>query len=382
MAVPSGVTYELIDTWDVARLGRCMTTELVEQGFAKTAPTTFPAAKYAVKLYRVTYPSVVPEQANRPTVGSGLLAVPESGTDAMPVVSYQHGTVFSKKEVPSFPEESMETRLMVARFAGQGYIVVAADYFGKGPSTEPDSYLVQRSTQQACLDMLAASKSILASMKIAPRGLFLSGWSQGGWATLAFLRKLESVGIDVTAAATASAPTDIYVTLNRWINNHQAIDASYLTGVVALLVVSQEQYLGREGLVASAIQPQYVAACRDFHANRIDWTAFHAKTPATVKEMLRPEFIASAATGESEFWRALQDENGCRWRSRTPMRNYYGDIDEVVPVSVAKLPELFHGLMGAGPTVAVPAGATADHRGTFLFEVADAGKWFDGLVSK
>ena len=268
---------------------------------------------------------------------------------------------------------------MVARFAGQGYVVVAADYFGKGPSTEPDSYLVKGSTQQACLDMLLASKSVLGSMKIAPRELFVSGWSQGGWGTLVFLQKLESVGIAVTAAATASAPTDIYVTVNRWINNHQPVDAAFLTGVVALQIVSQEAYYRREGLVAAAIQPQYVAACRDLHANRIDWAAFKEKTPGTVKEMLRPEFVASGFLGDTAYWKTLQDEHGCRWKSRTPMRNYYGEVDEVVPVAIAKLPEQLHALMGAGPTTSVPAGAKANHRGTFLFEVAQAGLWFDEL---
>ncbi len=379
VAVPSGVSYEPIGSYSVERLGRIMTTELVEQGFADKSPTTFPPARYAVKLYRVTYPSVVPEQSNRPTVASGLVAVPDTPLASMPVVSYQHGTVFSKTEVPSSPEESMETRLMVARFAGQGYVVVAADYFGKGQSSEPDSYLVKGSTQQACFDMLLAARGVLASLKVTPGPLFLSGWSQGGWATLSFLQRLEGAGIAVTAAATASAPTDVYVTTNRWIHNRQPIDASYLTGVVALQILAQESYYGRDGLAASAIESRYLAACRDLYANRIGWAAFKGMTPASVKEMLRPEFVASGLLGETAYWQTLQEEHGCRWKSRTQMRCYYGDIDEVVPVAIAKLPELLHTLMGAGPTTSVPAGAKADHRGTFLFEVEDAGKWFDTL---
>jgi len=39
---------------------------------------------------------------------------------------------------------------MIAEFAGQGYAVIGADYFGKGLSPEADSYLVKASTQQAC----------------------------------------------------------------------------------------------------------------------------------------------------------------------------------------------------------------------------------------
>ena len=48
------------------------------------------------------------------------------------MISYQHGTVYGKQEVPSFPDQSPETQLMIAQFAGQGYIVIGADYFGMG----------------------------------------------------------------------------------------------------------------------------------------------------------------------------------------------------------------------------------------------------------
>ena len=67
----------------------------------------------------------------------------------------------------------METRLMVARFAGQGYIVVAADYIGKGISNEPDAWLVQGATAQACLDMWLAAQAVCAREKADHRGTFL-----------------------------------------------------------------------------------------------------------------------------------------------------------------------------------------------------------------
>ncbi|MFX8358756.1 prolyl oligopeptidase family serine peptidase, partial [Acinetobacter baumannii] len=84
-------------------------------------------------------------------------------------------------------EQSPETQLMIAQFAGQGYIVTGADYFGMGISTEPESFLVKASQQQACTDMIAASHSVLDQMKLASSKLFLSGWSEGGFVTMACL---------------------------------------------------------------------------------------------------------------------------------------------------------------------------------------------------
>ncbi len=378
--IPSGVQVELIGTWDVARLDRIMTDELVASGFSDQRETRFGPARTAVRLYRMTYPSVIPEQHNRPTVASGLVAIPVEPLKPAPIVSYQHGTVFSKSEVPSSPEESMETRLMVAQFAGQGYVVVAADYFGKGRSPEGDSYLVEGSTQQACVDMLFGAQSLLRQMGIEAGPLFLAGWSQGGWATLVLLQQLEALGAPVRAAATASAPTDIYTTVSRWINNPQPIDTPWLTGVMAIEIGAQETYQ-LPGLVDVAIKPEYAQACRDLYANRIGWPEFSKQVPKLVRDMLRPEFVASSAQGESDYWQRLQAEHGYRWRSHTPLRCYYGERDEVTPVYIATLPAGFQKIVGGGPTEAINAGATADHRGTFLFAVADQKKWFDGMIA-
>ncbi len=251
VAVAAGVTYELIGTYDTKRLDSILGSELDDFLSASTekAPVfkgQFAAAKYAVKLYKVTYRSVIPELGNRPTVASGLVAIPQNGVageQTLPMVSYQHGTVFDKTYVPSNPDASAETRIVIARFAAQGYVVIGADYFGRGVSDLPDSYLVKRSTQQATLDMLSAARDVLATQKVTAGALFLSGWSQGGWATMAFLQKLEEVGIKVTAAGAASAPVDIYIATNRWLNNYQPVDAVYLPGVMTLQLLAQEYYL-------------------------------------------------------------------------------------------------------------------------------------------
>ncbi len=380
VAIPSGVTVEPIGTYDTARLERIMTTELVENGFG--APGCFPheAATTGVKLYRMTYPSVIPEQHNRPTVATGLVAIPDNVLPGTPIVCYQHGTVFSKDEVPSNPEKSTETRLMVAQFAGHGYVVVAADYFGKGGSPEGDSYLVKASTQQACVDMLFTAKALLAAMGMTPGPLFLSGWSQGGWATLVLLQHLEGLGAPVAATATASAPCDVYTTVSRWINNPQPIDTPWLTGVCALQLNAQERYL-QPGLVDVAIRPEYVQACRDLYANRIGWPDFSARVPKLVRDMLRPEFVATSAAGEGDYWQRLRAAQGYSWRSRTPLHVYWGAKDEVTPPYIATLPEGFQRIVAGAPTEAIPAGAEADHRGTFLFAVRHQKPWFDGFLA-
>ena len=376
-SAPSGVHYQLIETYSVDRLNQILTTEL--KAFSDY-PVSYPPARYRVRLYRVTYSSVIPEQYNRPTIASGLFAVPETGKDTMPVVSYQHGTVFSRTEVPSHPDESMETRLMLAQFAGQGYALLAADYFGKGESPEKDSYLVKLSAQQACLDMLLAAQAVSAELKIHWGPLFLSGWSQGGWATMVFLNKLESVGLSVRAAATASAPEDLFAIINRWIHAHQDTDATFLPALLALQLNAYEEYYGLPGLARSLIKTQYQSAARNLYLNQITWEQASSQLPKQLSELLDEDCIAASSIGNTRYWEIVQNNQAYRWRSKTPLRSYYGDADEVIPPYIATLPVGYQKIIGGAETVSVEVTGKANHRGTFVYAVADEKKWFDELI--
>jgi pimeloyl-ACP methyl ester carboxylesterase len=376
-AVASGVQYQYLGAYDIARLNKIMTTERTEFSDFKA---DYPPARYPVKLYRIVYSSVIPERNNRPTVASGLLAVPETGNAAMPVVSYQHGTVFTKTAVPSHPEESMETRLTIARFAGQGYLVLAADYFGKGLSAEPDSYLVKAATQQACLDFLFAARAVSAELNITMGPLFLSGWSQGGWSTMVFLNKLESLNIPVKAAAVASAPVDLFAIINRWIHAPEAIDAVYLPGLIALQANAYEEYHQIPGLAAAVIKPEYQPAARDLYLNRIGWEEFRAKTPAKIGDFVRSDFVQSSSVGDHPYSQLLQAGQAYRWRGVTPIHSYYGGIDEVVPEYIAALPAGYQAIMGGAKATAVAAGPQADHRGTFVYGLLHQKDWFDTFL--
>ena len=379
VAVTSDVGYQYIGSYDLARLNTIGTTELNDFKTTKT-DITLPPARNGVKLYRVRYRTVIPEQGNRPVVVGGLIAVPDTPAGSYPVVSYQHGTVFSKTEVPSFPEQSPETRFMIAQFAGNGYILVAADYIGKGTSTEPDSYLIKESTAQACVDMLLAAKAVLASLNITTTGdLFLSGWSQGAYSTMVFRNRLEQVGVTVKAAATASTPMDLYVLITRWINNRTALDSDWLVGCVALLINSYEQYVNLPGLSTAAIKPQYWQTARDFYDNKIGWTEASKVFPKSTKEFLQADFADASSLVANRFFQKLQENQGYQWRFRTPSRYYYGKIDEVVPPYIATLPVAYQEAIAGATATAVYAGDNADHRGTFIFGMLNQKLWFDGL---
>lgn len=371
--VGMGVRYERIGHWDAARLNQVLTTDAPK--FFGIAPAYSPA-RTGVTLYRVTYPSVVPEQANHPTVASGLLAVPDGAATSYPLLSYQHGTVYGKDEVPSFPDQSPETQLALAQFGGQGYVVIGADYFGMGTSREPQGYLVKASQQQAPFDMLLAARAVLAAMKIETPKLFLGGWSQGGFVTMALLEKLEEAGVPVTAVATASAPLDGFMVMNGFLQFPRKIDAGWVNSLFVLTAFSFENYYGLPGLARSLISEEAYETCLAAYENR-PFDA--AKIPTDLHKLVRAEYFDAQFFARSAYGRILKDLTAYRWVIRTPVRNYYGDADEVITPGLGRLAMTWQSAMGAGngQVEAISAGPTT-HRGTYATSIVAWKTWFDG----
>ena len=368
--VGPGIQYEFLERWDTARLNQILTVDTPK---FSGLPVTYSPARNGVKLYRVTYASVVPERGNQPTVASGLIAIPDTAETAFPMVSYQHGTVYGKEEVPSFAAQSPETQLMLAQFAGQGYVVIGADYFGLGTSNEPEGYMVTASHQQATYDLLIASRAVLADMKLSATKLFIAGWSQGGFVTMAFLQKLEKAGVVVRAAATASAPVDIFAALNGFLNFPRTIDAPWVNSLFILSSFSFESYYGVPGLALSVLNDAYYAVARKAY-ERQPFAA--ADVPTDLRKLIRAEYFNPEFFAESAYGRLVAATQAYRWVFRSPMRTYYGETDEAIRTEIGQLGATYQKAIGNDQVEAVSTGDTS-HRGTFAKAVPEWKKWFD-----
>jgi pimeloyl-ACP methyl ester carboxylesterase len=374
VSVTSGVTYEFIARWDVAHLNRILNDDMPKFSGLNISYTP---ARNAVNLYRVTYNSVAPERGNKPIVATGLLALPDGAEAQLPLVSYQHGTIYGKNEVPSNPDKSPETAVMIAQFAGQGYALIGADYFGMGASNEPEGYMVKGSHQQATYDMLRAGRAAMAQMKVRDSKLFLAGWSQGGFVTMAFLEKLEKSGEPVAAATTASAPLDVFAALNGFLNFPRKIDAAWTNSLFVLSSFAFENYYGVPGLAKALFAPDYYEAARKGYMRE---PMNPADLPTDLRKLLRAEYFNPGYFASSAYGRLLAETHAYRWVIATPTRNYYGEADEAITTGVGQLAATYQHAMGAGNTKvqAVSTGPTS-HRGTFATAIPEWKAWFDGM---
>lgn len=149
--------------------------------------------------------------AGEKTSASGGIMVP-SGTDAActgerPVLLYAHGTTTDKNKNMASPTDG-EAALIAAMYAAQGYIVVAPNYAGYESSPLPyHPYLNMDQQAKDMVDALTAARKGFAAVGAkANAKLFVSGYSQGGFVSMATQRALQLAGTPVTAGAHLSGP--------------------------------------------------------------------------------------------------------------------------------------------------------------------------------
>lgn len=368
-----------------------------------------PAATAAndVELYTVSYDSVVPEQGNRKIKASGLLVLPKvADRSSLPSIIYTHGTVFGKYEVPSYAfresnptgyphyDGAYETRYMAALFGGNGYAVIAADYFGMGDgAAEPEAYFVKASTQQSSYDLYLDTQAFLASKGITPSHLFVGGWSQGGLNATGLVEKLEAEKVAVTAAFTASSPSDPYLALNGLMYYPRpGLDAVWLNTIVALSVFAFENYHGEKDLAKS------VLAADAYDALKAIYDRSYAGPEALpgllgkfagrpLLDYFQPAYRDPVYFAQSRYGQLLAQAETYRQMFKAPVRTYYGTRDEAIKEMVGELPAAYQAALIGNAADLEDNRVTAekvvgsDHRRTFISAAALAKPWMDGLAA-
>lgn len=146
--------------------------------------------KYAVEAYRVTYLTV--DGNGQQIMASGLVAVPEKPANALsPVLSYQHATIDRQSDAPSSLTKLGDPPVVLSSL---GYIVIAADYVGYGVSAAaPHPYLLSAPSASAVIDLMTAATYWRQVQHVLDnKQLFLTGYSEGGYVTMATHRALQA----------------------------------------------------------------------------------------------------------------------------------------------------------------------------------------------
>ena len=264
--------------------------------------------KYAVTSYWLKYLTV--DGKGQQVLASALVNVPNKGTGSTsPVLSYQHGTMTMDAEAPTNRIVVTEASVLIA---STGYIVLAPDYVGYGASKgQPHPYLLAAPSASVVNDLLTAAKYWRQTRGIRDnRQLFLVGYSEGAYVSMAAARALEATANpfnqQLALSVLGGGPYHVGVTLDELLKKIRSENA--LLG--ALINPGLLRYLG------SSVQ----ASVRNELVRQLLGPGSDVVLDATVLD----NFLADDAA-------ALERQSNVHdWKPSRPLRLFHGKDDQLV----------------------------------------------------
>lgn len=329
------VQYETLgDTYISHRYkDRLTTTQLVAR-LNSIVPNadSFIHPQYDVIVYRIFY--TTHDYQNQEVTASGLVYVPEITNYFVPVVCYQHGTCMQKQEVPSIAAD-MNYYVPFILAAEKGVVVCAADYIGLGFSDGVHHFYEPTEEANSVTDMLGSVQLLLNKTyhKLTFNdSVFLMGYSQGGHATLAAQRKLETKYLPQFHLI-ASAP------MAGWFSLSNSSQFDVLKDSVNYDFSAAYAFLINSIQTTQHIYPSYASvfiAPYDSLTNRLfDGTNtigyIGTKYPDYIYNALQPAFINELRYNSTNiFLQSVKKYDVINdWVPKTPTHFYHSERDEI-----------------------------------------------------
>ncbi|MCR5887875.1 alpha/beta fold hydrolase [Hymenobacter sp. J193] len=281
-------------------------------------------AKYPIKVYRLTYRTLGTD--GKEVTASGALLVP-TVAQALPLLSYQHGTISPADEsrAPSYYSSRSEIWSAVSVLASNGYIVSAPDYIGYGASKAlAHPYEHAASLASASADMLRAAREFCAKEKVAlNQKNFLLGYSEGGFATMALHKLLEekyASEFTVTASAPGAGAYHKTAFARYILQSKQPLD--FLSSYVWVLATYNKVYGLNRPLTAYFKEP---------YATRLQANP-SSDVPQLPEQLFTAQLRSGVLNGTYQpLLSAFQANDIYDWKPKAPLALFHGTADDYVP---------------------------------------------------
>jgi len=336
-----------------------------------TAATSFPA-QYALDYYKVLYTTL--DVNGMPDTASGLMAVPQFAGN-LPLLCYQHGTTDGKYDVPSnIGVGDAQTGL----YASQGYLSIAPDYIGMGESRGFHPYVHAATEASAGADMIAAvAQWLTTEPDLAHNGqVFVTGYSQGGHASMALHKLLEessSNPFEVTAASHMSGP---YSISEKMVGQALSPEPYLFVAYFAYTTMSyQTAYGNLYDDIGEVFKAPYVEPIREFYTNFENGASLFdlnselisllnqnvgASVPFhMIQDSIRT--VLELQPDDHPIIQALRDNDLYEWAPEAPTRILYCQGDDQVPYTNSTLADSVMNALGAADLVTINLNPNFNH---------------------
>lgn len=346
---------------------------------------TAAGVEFPVDVHRVVYDTI--DAKGERTVASGIVAIPSDATHDMPLMSYQHGTMFRITDAPSINENG--ERIVCEALAGAGYLTVAPDYLGLGQAALDNDmplhpYIHADSEATATIDLMRAARTIATDAGFSLSGdVFLAGYSQGGHATMATAKAIGtdadlSAEFTIKGAAPMAGPYDVSgVQAEVIIADEEYTEPAYLPYII---FAWNEVYGVFEDPSEIFIEPYATDLPPLFDGTHSGRDVENAMTQQP-NLILQPDLLEIIKNGDAHPMRdALEAQDLTDWAPDFPVRMYHCEGDMTVLYGNAEVAQEAFEANGSTTTEVVSVGAGLNHVDCALPTLLDSKGWLDDLV--
>lgn len=307
---------------------------------------------------------------------SGIFFLPREKRKEFPMICYGHGTQLVKaRKIGFFGEQAICTA-----FCASGYMVAFPDYVGMGSGEKTALYLHVETEAAASIDLLRAVKELIAKEDAKQnKYLFLTGYSQGGHATMATLKVMQEkypTEFKVTASAPMSGPYDLAGGQQEVIFKPY----SYIAYLPFLMYSYQEIYKCFNDSTCSFKAP-YAEMLPPLYDGTHSMSEVNKLMPEMPKDILTDKFLKEYATNDKfPFKLELLENSLCDWKPETPVLFCYCKADEQVSYKNAIVASETMKSKGAKNIKLRHTSKKMGHKTCAIFSSAYTKMYFDSFV--
>jgi len=316
---------------------------------------------YGYKAYKIPY-TTTDEEGNKVSV-SGLMVVPTGLPDVvynvigLSLVSDDHGTIFANKEAPSViasTNNSPDGAPIILTSLG-GFVTLQPDYIGFGDSLDHyHPFILKKSLANSTIDFIKAAKTFASANNINLNGqLFLTGYSEGGYAAMAALEKIEQDGnLTITMAAPMAGPYTVEGLATTVLQEENLSVPSFMANVGYAYSLAYNQD------ISTVINAPYASKLSTLFNGNLTRTEIDpeltTKTTGT-NGLFAPAFVLDVLTNANNWFRQASRANDVyAWSPQTSVRLIHCIGDDVIPYTISVATENAMNQLGAADVSIVP----------------------------
>lgn len=352
------VSYDMVRTF-TPQMVELIFTELVKQ--FPEMEVVQQRVEHGILVYKITYNT---EFKGETTLASGLVCVP-TGDGSFPIISYQNGTNTLHSNAPSV-NPNYELYVLLETIASTGFVISLPDYLGFGASeTMFHPYLHKESTVQTVLDMLRAVEELAQVRNFTLNNdLYLTGYSQGGWATMQVQKAIEDdfMGeFNLKASAPGAGPYDLSF-INDYILSRETYSMPYYFGYLYNSLMNVEETVPA---IAEVFNAPYDSLIPTLFDGKLSGEEINAKLDTVVSNLFTENYRLNYKTDTlyKPLMEALNANSIEAWNTTVPTKIIHGKTDTWVPAAVSKAIYDDFVAKGAGSRVELIEIPETDHVG-------------------